>query len=192
MPNRKKLLLHCCCAPCTCYVLERLVSQYAVSILFYNPNIEPRKEYEKRKSELLLFMQKASLASKVKLLDNDGAKNPKLSTIPNDKGGIYLFLAKTHILPESHLYLMYIGRAHKTQYQNLRKRCSEYSAKTMRPKIKRMIEQWGQYLYIRYLPLDDNTKIDKIEAELINKILPPFNDEIPNKELQAVVSAFRL
>jgi hypothetical protein len=128
----------------------------------------------------------------VKLLDPDGKKNPQLRVIPNDKGGIYLFLAKPNILPESCLYLMYIGRAHITATQNLRKRCSRYPTEKKRPKIKRLIEQWGQHLYCRYLPLDDNTIIDNVEGELIRKILPPFNDEIPDQEIRDAVKAFTM
>lgn len=143
-------------------------------------------------SDILSIVSTSADWTEVKLLDADGSKNPQLSTIPNDKGGIYLFLAKSHILPESHIYLMYVGRAHISSSQNLRKRCSQYPTETKRPKIKRMIQQWGQYLYIRYLPLDDNTKIDKIEEELINKILPPFNDEIPDQEIKAAVRAFSI
>ena len=128
----------------------------------------------------------------VKLLDQNGKRNSQLSTIPNNKGGVYLLLVKPNILTESHLFLMYIGRAHISEDQNLRKRCSQYPAEKKRPKIKRMIEQWGQYLYIRYLPLDDNAVIDNVEKELINKILPPFNDEIPDKTICAAVKAYTM
>lgn len=47
----KKLLLHSCCAPCSTHVIEVLKSQYDVTILFYNPNIFPAEEYEKRLAE---------------------------------------------------------------------------------------------------------------------------------------------
>jgi len=46
-----RLLLHCCCAPCTCYVLEYLASFFNITILFYNPNIRPREEFYKRVGE---------------------------------------------------------------------------------------------------------------------------------------------
>jgi hypothetical protein len=128
----------------------------------------------------------------IKLLTHDGKRNPELQKIPNRKGGIYLFLAKPSILAESCLYLMYIGRAHITATWNLRKRCSQYPTEKKRPKIKRMVEQWGKYLYIRYLPLDDNTIIDAVEDELINKILPPFNDKIPDQEIKNAVKAFTM
>ncbi len=47
-----KLLLHCCCAPCSSYVLEYLSDFFGITCLFYNPNISPEKEYDKRAEEL--------------------------------------------------------------------------------------------------------------------------------------------
>ena len=47
-----KLLLLSCCAPCSCAVIESLHKQGRdFAVLFYNPNIAPRAEYEKRKAE---------------------------------------------------------------------------------------------------------------------------------------------
>lgn len=45
------LLLHSCCAPCSSYVLEYLSQFFSITLLYYNPNISPRKEYEKRVEE---------------------------------------------------------------------------------------------------------------------------------------------
>ncbi|MBP1563778.1 MAG: epoxyqueuosine reductase QueH [Oscillospiraceae bacterium] len=47
-----KLLLHCCCAPCSSYVLEYLSDFFEITCFFYNPNISPSEEYEKRAAEL--------------------------------------------------------------------------------------------------------------------------------------------
>lgn len=48
-----KLLLHCCCAPCSSAIIEWLLNNEIQPILFfYNPNIYPLEEYEIRKSEL--------------------------------------------------------------------------------------------------------------------------------------------
>ena len=46
--RRPSLLLQCCCGPCSSYVLEYLTRYFDVTVLFYNPNIQPEKEYEKR------------------------------------------------------------------------------------------------------------------------------------------------
>lgn len=128
--------------------------------------------------------------SEVKFLDYvNNSLHTSMDLLPNDKGGIYVFIAKPNIIPDSHLYILYIGRSRKTQNQNLRKRCSEY-VKDGRPKILRMIRNWGKYLYIRYLPLDDNSVIEELEKRLINAILPPCNDQIPDKEIREAVKAF--
>lgn len=46
-----RLLLHSCCAPCSSYVLEYLSQYFAITVFYYNPNISPREEYEKRAEE---------------------------------------------------------------------------------------------------------------------------------------------
>lgn len=43
-----RLLLHSCCAPCSSYVLEYLSRYFDITVFYYNPNISPREEYEKR------------------------------------------------------------------------------------------------------------------------------------------------
>lgn len=45
------LLLHSCCAPCSSYVLEYLSQYFAITVFYYNPNIYPESEYEKRVEE---------------------------------------------------------------------------------------------------------------------------------------------
>ncbi|MBR3843961.1 MAG: epoxyqueuosine reductase QueH [Clostridia bacterium] len=47
----KTLLLHSCCGPCSSYVLEYLSAYFTVTVLFYNPCIHPREEFEHRLSE---------------------------------------------------------------------------------------------------------------------------------------------
>ena len=42
------LLLHSCCAPCSSYVLEYLSQYFYITVFYYNPNIYPDTEYEKR------------------------------------------------------------------------------------------------------------------------------------------------
>lgn len=46
----KKLLLHSCCGPCSTVCIERLKDLYDLEVYYYNPNIEPVEEYEKRKT----------------------------------------------------------------------------------------------------------------------------------------------
>lgn len=46
-----QLLLHSCCAPCSSYVLEYLSNYFEITVFYYNPNIYPEQEYEKRVKE---------------------------------------------------------------------------------------------------------------------------------------------
>ncbi|MBQ8073748.1 MAG: epoxyqueuosine reductase QueH [Clostridia bacterium] len=57
MDIRPKLLLHCCCAPCSSATLERLQRDYDVDIYYYNPNIEPEAEFRKRAGEEERFVR---------------------------------------------------------------------------------------------------------------------------------------
>ena len=50
--RRPRLLLHCCCAPCSSYVLEYLNRWLDIDLYYYNPNISPREEYDHRAAEL--------------------------------------------------------------------------------------------------------------------------------------------
>ncbi|MCL2634346.1 MAG: epoxyqueuosine reductase QueH [Oscillospiraceae bacterium] len=50
--NKKRLLLHACCAPCSTAVIERLIPDYEITLFWYNPNIVPEEEHIKRLSEL--------------------------------------------------------------------------------------------------------------------------------------------
>ena len=53
---RASLLLQCCCGPCSSYVLEYLTRYFDVTVLYYNPNIQPIEEYDKR----LFWMRKVA------------------------------------------------------------------------------------------------------------------------------------
>ena len=43
-----RLFLHSCCAPCSSYVLEYLSEYFEITVFYYNPNIFPEAEFEKR------------------------------------------------------------------------------------------------------------------------------------------------
>ncbi len=59
-PNgEKRILLHSCCAPCSGAIMEALLTfDIDYTVFFYNPNIHPLKEYEKRKKENKRFATK--------------------------------------------------------------------------------------------------------------------------------------
>ena len=55
-PPGNRILLHCCCAPCSGAVVECLVQNgYRPTLFFSNSNITPKEEYEKRKGELCRY-----------------------------------------------------------------------------------------------------------------------------------------
>ena len=71
----KKLLLHCCCAPCASHVLDILRSEYDITVLFYNPNIVPKEERDKRRAELTRLIgifNEEKEKNKIEMLEHDG------------------------------------------------------------------------------------------------------------------------
>lgn len=55
---KPKLLLHACCGPCSSYVVEYLSNYFDITIYYYNPNIYPKEEYDRRLNELKMFISK--------------------------------------------------------------------------------------------------------------------------------------
>ena len=120
--------------------------------------------------------------------------NESIETVPNDKGGLYLFYVKCPIIAGITEFPFYIGRAQLTEGQNLRKRVKEYFSKYRRdderPKITKMFKYWSSDLHLAYLALDDNDTVIGFEKNLINSLLLPMNDEIPEKEIRQAIKAF--
>lgn len=153
--------------------------------------LNPADVWNSFDSTLKTLIQEEEGWEEIKFLADDGSLNDEIGKIPNDYGGIYIFIAKPNIIPQAHQYIFYIGRAKCTDAQNLRKRCREYFLRRSRSKINSMITTWGKFLYIKYLPLIDNDIITRLESELILAIFPPFNDDYPNKQIkQAKKAAF--
>ena len=67
---RPKLLLHSCCGPCSTTVLSLLASYFDITVLYYNPNIEPKEEYYKRKEEQIRFIKEFN-NEHIKFMDCD-------------------------------------------------------------------------------------------------------------------------
>ena len=53
--GKKKILIHACCAPCSSEVIDFLKDIFDITILYYNPNIYPQEEYEKRYDQFILL-----------------------------------------------------------------------------------------------------------------------------------------
>ena len=131
----------------------------------------------------------------IKYLNDDGTGfNEDISQLPNNKGGLYFFSIHCPVIPGRTEYPVYIGRAMLTDGQNLRKRCREYLNKFVkdneRPKITRMFKYWKNELYLSFLTIEENEEIEDFEKKLINSMLLPFNDEVPDKEIKQAIKAF--
>jgi len=58
-----KLLLHICCAPCLVYPLKALAKDgHTLTGCFYNPNIHPSREYQRRAETLRDYADRQALA----------------------------------------------------------------------------------------------------------------------------------
>lgn len=66
--ERPELLLHSCCGPCSSYVLEYLTQYYQVTLLWYNPNIWPPEENDKRLYYQRKIIDSLGLQDKVKIV----------------------------------------------------------------------------------------------------------------------------
>ena len=71
---KKKMLLHSCCAPCTSGVAWQL-TDYDITLLFYNPNLDSINEYNRRLEALEILIEK---------LNADYNYDLKLIAIPYD------------------------------------------------------------------------------------------------------------
>lgn len=67
----KKLLLHACCAPCSSYVLEKLSNYFEITIFYYNPNIAPKEEYQKRVDEIKNFYPKLKVKYPISFIEGN-------------------------------------------------------------------------------------------------------------------------
>ncbi len=59
--ERKSVLLHTCCGPCSSACIERLHNDLDVTVYYYNPNIEPKEEYLKRKETQIGLLKELNI-----------------------------------------------------------------------------------------------------------------------------------
>jgi len=57
-----RILLHSCCAPCSCAAIEcMLENRLNPTVFYFNPNIYPKAEYERRKAENIRYVESLHL-----------------------------------------------------------------------------------------------------------------------------------
>ena len=84
------LLLHSCCGPCSSYVITYLKDYFDITILYYNPNIEPKEEYIKRKKEQIRLINEINISNLNFLdidYDNEYYKNKVIGYEEEKEGG---------------------------------------------------------------------------------------------------------
>lgn len=75
MPSND-VLLHACCATCSAYPIERLKEDgYNPIVYFFNPNIFPPDEFDKRLNELIKYSKKKNFELIVEKQDASGWYN---------------------------------------------------------------------------------------------------------------------
>ncbi|MBR2860431.1 MAG: epoxyqueuosine reductase QueH [Clostridia bacterium] len=65
------LLLHSCCGPCSSHCLEVLSKHFSVTVLWYNPNIQPAEEFNLRLQNQEKLLKSLQTQNPVKLLVTD-------------------------------------------------------------------------------------------------------------------------
>lgn len=73
--EKKRILLHSCCAPCSSAVITFLTNYFDITILYYNPNISPIEEYNKRKEEQIRLINSIDKIGKIDIIDCDYDNN---------------------------------------------------------------------------------------------------------------------
>ena len=114
--TKKTILLHSCCGPCSTAVIERLQKYFAITIFYYNPNIEPIEEYIKRKEEQKRYLKECGYPIKFLDCDYDHESFTKMAKgLENEKEGgarchkcYYLRLKKTGDVAK-HSHFDYFG-----------------------------------------------------------------------------------
>lgn len=86
LDKKRRLLLHCCCAPCSSACLERLKDFFDITVVFYNPNIDDG-EYSRRKDELLRFIKETGWAHVLDCDREDGKFYAAVRGLENEKEG---------------------------------------------------------------------------------------------------------
>lgn len=65
------LLLHSCCAPCSSYTLEYLSRYFSITVFYFNPNISPKAEFDKRFAEQKRLIEALPAENKISLICGD-------------------------------------------------------------------------------------------------------------------------
>ena len=85
-----RVLLHSCCGPCSSSVLEYLTQYFDVTLLWYNPNIYPQQELDRRFKTQVKLIEDRGPADKVSALAEPrrrAAYHPRTKGLENEPEG---------------------------------------------------------------------------------------------------------
>jgi hypothetical protein len=145
------LLLHSCCAPCSSYTLEYLTQYFSVTVYYFNPNISPREEYEKRVAEQKRFISQLPVKNAVSFVEGD-----------YDPNNFYAAVKGFEHIPEGgeRCFACYRLRLESTA-RLAAERGFDYFATTLSispyknaPKLNEISEELSQIYSVKNLPCD--------------------------------------
>lgn len=66
---KPRLLLHSCCGPCSSYCIEALIKHFDITVLWHNPNIQPKSEYDIRLENQIKLIKEFEKEGKLSLIE---------------------------------------------------------------------------------------------------------------------------
>lgn len=85
--EKKKLLLHSCCAPCSTACIERLKEHFDLTIYYYNPNIDTFEEFTHRANEQIKYCEKVGVGCVVEDYDKQAFLSASKGKEKEKEGG---------------------------------------------------------------------------------------------------------
>lgn len=79
--TRPRLLLHACCGICSSSVLEYLTQYFEITLLWYNPNLYPESEFDRRWNAQMQIISAMGLSNKVRVVKLPWGKDEYYSRI---------------------------------------------------------------------------------------------------------------
>lgn len=145
------LFLHSCCAPCSSYVLEYLSQFFQITVLFYNPNIDPPEEYGMRVKEERRLIQEMEFVHPVDMREGRYEPEAFYQTVKGlekePEGG-----ARCEKCFEMRLYEA--ARAAKEGGYDFFTTTLTISPLKSAPKLNEIGERMGSMLGVTFLPSD--------------------------------------
>ena len=146
-----RLFLHSCCAPCSSYVLEYLSQFFQITVLFYNPNIDPPEEYGMRVKEERRLIQEMEFVHPVDMREGRYEPEAFYQTVKGlekePEGG-----ARCEKCFEMRLYEA--ARAAKEGGYDFFTTTLTISPLKSAPKLNEIGERMGSMLGVAFLPSD--------------------------------------